>query len=102
VFERREDDLHLELPIAVWEAALGAEVEVPTLRGKVTMKIPPGTASDRTFRLPGYGVPHVRGGGSGDEYVRLRVVLPKDLTAQERAHFEGLRALRPKPPREPL
>jgi DnaJ-class molecular chaperone len=102
VFERREDDLHLELPIAVWEAALGAEVEVPTLRGKVTMKIPPGTGSDRTFRLPGYGVPHVRGGGSGDEYVRLRVVLPKDLTAQERAHFEGLRALRPKPPREPL
>ncbi|HSD28217.1 MAG TPA: DnaJ C-terminal domain-containing protein, partial [Vicinamibacteria bacterium] len=54
-FERREDDLHVEVPITVWEAALGAEVEVPTLRGKVSMKIPPETSSGRTFRLPGYG-----------------------------------------------
>ena len=65
VFERREDDLHVELPIAVWEAALGAEVEVPTLRGKVSMKIPPETSSGRTFRLPGYGVPHLKGGEGG-------------------------------------
>ena len=45
LFERREDDLHVELPIAVWEAALGAEIEVPTLRGKVAMKVPPETSS---------------------------------------------------------
>ena len=66
VFERREDDLHVELPLAVWEAALGAEVEVPTLRGKVAMKIPPETSSGRTFRLPGYGLPHLKG-GRGDQ-----------------------------------
>jgi molecular chaperone DnaJ len=100
LFERREDDLHVELPIAVWEAALGAEVEVPTLRGKVSMKIPPLTSSGRTFRLPGYGVPHVKG-GRGDQLVRVRIVVPRDLTAEERALFEQLRNLRPAPPREP-
>jgi molecular chaperone DnaJ len=101
LFERREDDIHVEVPIAVWEAALGAEVEVPTLRGKVSMKIPPATGSGRTFRLPGYGVPHVKGGGRGDELVRVRIVVPRDLTAEERALFERLRSLRPEPPREP-
>jgi molecular chaperone DnaJ len=76
-------------------------VEVPTLRGKVSMKIPPATGSGRTFRLPGYGVPHVKGGGRGDELVRVRIVVPRDLTAEERALFERLRSLRPEPPREP-
>ena len=99
-FERREDDVHLELPIAAWEAALGADIEVPTLRGKVSMKVPPETASGRTFRLPGYGVPHVRGGGRGDQLVRVKVVTPKGLTAHERALFEELRQLRPQPPRD--
>jgi molecular chaperone DnaJ len=99
LFERREDDVHVELPIAVWEAALGAEVEVPTLRGKVSMKIPPETSSGRTFRLPGYGVPHLKG-GKGDELVRVRVMVPTALSARERALFEELRGLRPAPPRD--
>jgi DnaJ-class molecular chaperone len=89
------------VPISVWEAALGAEVEVPTLRGKVSMKIPPETSSGRAFRLPGYGLPHVKGGGRGDQYVRVRVVLPRGLTDQERAVFEQLRGLRRESPREP-
>jgi DnaJ-class molecular chaperone len=100
LFERRDDDLHLELPLAVWEAALGAEVEVPTLRGKVTMKIPPETPSGKTFRLPGYGVPRLRG-GQGDQLVRVRVVVPSGLTPRERELFEELRRLRPVPPRAP-
>jgi DnaJ-class molecular chaperone len=99
VFERREDDLYVELPIAVWEAALGAEVAVPTLRGKVSMKIPPETSSGRTFRLPGYGLPHLKG-GKGDQYVRVRVVVPTGLSARERELFQELRALRPTPPRD--
>src|SRR5262249_36271290 len=98
-FERREDDLHVELPIAVWEAALGAEVEVPTLRGKVSMKIPPETSSGRTFRLPGYGMPHLQG-GKGDPYGRGRIVAPPGLSARERALFEELRTLRPTSPRD--
>ena len=100
LYERREDDVHIEVPVAVWEAALGADIEVPTLRGKVSMKIPPETSSGRTFRLPGYGLPHVKG-GRGDQYVRVRVVVPRELTARERALFEELRGLRPAPPRDP-
>jgi DnaJ-class molecular chaperone len=99
VFERREDDIHVELSLAVWEAALGAEVEVPTLRGKVSMKIPPETSSGRTFRLPGYGLPHPKG-GRGDQLVRVRIVLPRELTPRERTLFEELRGLRPTPPRD--
>ena len=102
LFERREDDLYVELPIAVWEAALGTEVEVPTLRGKVSMKIPPETSSGRVFRLPGYGLPHVKGGGRGDQYIRVRIALPPSLTAQERALFGQLRDLRRESPRESL
>jgi DnaJ-class molecular chaperone len=98
-FERRDDDVYVDLPLAVWEAALGAEVEVPTLRGKVTMKIPAETPSGRTFRLPGYGLPHLRGGGQGDELVRVKVVVPTGLSARERELFEELHRLRPVPPR---
>jgi DnaJ-class molecular chaperone len=99
VFERREDDLHVEVTLAPWEAALGTEVEVPTLRGTVTMKIPPETSSGKTFRLRGYGVPHVRGTGQGDELVRVRIVLPAGLTPRERELYEELRRQRPDPPR---
>jgi molecular chaperone DnaJ len=99
VFERREDDVYVDLPLAVWEAALGGEVEVPTLRGKVTMKVPPETSSGKTFRLPGYGFPRLRGGGQGDQLVRVKVVLPSDLAPRERELFEELRRLRPRPPR---
>ncbi|HEV8676679.1 MAG TPA: DnaJ C-terminal domain-containing protein [Methylomirabilota bacterium] len=95
-FERREDDLYVDLPLAPWEAALGAEVEVPTLRGKVSMKIPPETSSGKAFRLPGYGVPHLRGGGQGDQFVRVKVVIPTGLTPREKELFEELRRLRPR------
>jgi DnaJ-class molecular chaperone len=100
VFERRDDDLHVEVPLAMWEAALGTELEVSTLRGKVSMKIPPETASGQTFRLPGYGMPHLRGGGRGDQYVRVRIVPPRGLTPRERALFEELRGLRRETPRD--
>ncbi|MGH7318858.1 MAG: DnaJ C-terminal domain-containing protein [Candidatus Rokuibacteriota bacterium] len=100
MFERRDDDVRLELPIAVWEAALGAEIEVPTLRGKVTMRVPPETPTGKTFRLPGYGVPHLRGGGRGDQLVRVKVVVPTGLSPRERELFEDLRRLRPSPPRD--
>ena len=98
-FERREDDVHVELPLAVWEAALGAEIEVPTLRGKVTMKVPPETSSGQTFRLRGYGLPRLRDGGRGDQLVRVKLVTPQGLSDRERALFEDLRRLRPQPPR---
>ncbi|MFQ5828374.1 MAG: DnaJ C-terminal domain-containing protein [Candidatus Methylomirabilia bacterium] len=102
IFERKGYDLHVELPITVPEAALGAEVEVPTLKGKVTMKIPAGTGSGRTFRLRGYGMPHLKGGRAGDQLVKIKVVMPSGLTARERALFEELQRLRPENPRAHL
>jgi len=99
LFERKGDDIHLELPITAPEAALGASVEVPTLRGKVSMKIPPGTSSGRTFRLPGYGMPRPKNGGSGDQLVRVTIVMPSSPTPAERALYEQLRAQRGDNPR---
>src|SRR5439155_251510 len=98
-FERRGDDLHVELPITAPEAALGATIDVPTLKGKVSMKIPPGTGSGRTFRLPGYGIPRLRGRGAGDQLVRIRIVVPSSLTAEERELYEKLKATRGDDPR---
>jgi DnaJ-class molecular chaperone len=99
LFERKGDDLHLELPITAPEAALGASIEVPTLRGRVSMKIPPGTSSGRTFRLPGYGMPRVKGAGAGDELVRAKIVVPTSLTAEERELYTKLKDLRSDNPR---
>ncbi len=99
MFERKGDDLDVELPVTVAEAALGAEVEVPTLKGKVTLKIPPGTSSGRAFRLRGYGMPRLKGGGTGNLYVRIKVVVPSGLSARERQLFEELKRLRQENPR---
>ena len=99
LYERKGDDVRFELPITAPEAALGATVEVPTLRGRVSMKIPPATSSGRTFRLPGYGMPRLKGGGGGDQLVRIRIVMPNDLTAEERELYERLKALRHDNPR---
>ena len=97
--ERKGDDLHVTLPITAPEAALGTSVDVPTLRGKVSMKIPPATSSGRTFRLPGYGMPRLKGGGSGDELVGVKIVMPADLSADEKTLYEKLKALRSETPR---
>jgi DnaJ-class molecular chaperone len=99
LFERKGDDLQLELPITAPEAALGASIEVPTLRGRVSMKIPPGTGSGRMFRLPGYGMPRVKGAGAGDQLVRIKIVLPTSLTAEERELYGKLKSLRSDNPR---
>ena len=98
-FERKGDDIQLELPITTPEAALGATLEVPTLRGRVSMKIPPATSSGRTFRLRGYGMPKPKGGGAGDELVKVKVVMPSSLTEAETELYQKLQALRTDNPR---
>jgi DnaJ-class molecular chaperone len=87
VFTRRGADLERELPITLKEALLGGEVPVTTLKGKVLLRIPPGTQNGRTFRLKGQGMPHLRGDGGGDLLAKVRVVLPGPLEpeAQEAA-----------------
>jgi len=79
VFARKGHDLHRELPITLEEALLGAEVPVGTLKGRVLLTVPAGTQPGRTFRLAGQGMPHMTGGGAGDLYVKIRVVLPDAL-----------------------
>jgi curved DNA-binding protein len=105
LYERRDDDLVVEVPITVTEAALGAEIDVPTPDGKVTMTVPPETQTGRLFRLKGLGMPASRGPagpGRGDLYVRVRVVVPTGLSARERELFQELRKVRHDDPRRGL
>lgn len=89
-FERRDDDLYVDTPVALADAVLGATIEAPTLTGKVEMAIPPETQNGQLFRLRGQGMPR-RDGGSGDQFVRVKVVLPTKLSPRERELFEELR-----------
>jgi DnaJ-class molecular chaperone len=92
-FERKGDDLYEEIPVPLTDAVLGGEVEVPTLKGQVMLKIPAQTQNGRTFRLSGQGMPHLNGPGKGDLYAKVRVVLPTSLSPREKELFEELRGL---------
>jgi molecular chaperone DnaJ len=89
-FTRDGDDILYELPVNFAQAALGDELEVPTLNGKTRIKIPSGSQTGRVFRLKDKGIPHLHGSGRGDELVRLRVVTPESLTREQRQLFEEL------------
>lgn len=102
LFERTADDLTIEVPVTVSEAALGGEIEVPTLDGRITMTVLPGTQPGRRFRLKGLGMPRPRGEGRGDLYARVRIVVPTGLSARERELFEELRKARHENPRQDL
>ena len=90
LFRARGHDLEIEVPIAPWEAALGAEVDVPTLEGRVTMKVPAGSKGGQKLRLSGKGLPKP-GAGAGDLYAALDIVVPATLTDREKKLYEGLR-----------
>jgi curved DNA-binding protein len=84
-------DLEIDVPIAPWEAALGAQVEIPTLEGRVKVKVPPGSKAGQKLRLAGKGLPKP-GGGAGDLYAVLQIDVPSTLTEREKQLFEELRA----------
>jgi molecular chaperone DnaJ len=94
-FERREQDLHCTIPINLAQAALGAEIEVPTLDQPHKLKIPEGTQSGAQFRLRHKGVPLVNGSGRGDLYVHVEVQIPTRLTRDQRKLLEQLRETLP-------
>jgi DnaJ-class molecular chaperone len=96
-----DDDLRLELPVAPWEAVLGAKVTVPTLDGSVEMTIPPGSQGGQRLRLRGKGIPR-KSGGRGDLYVTLKIMVPPKPTAEERELFEKLAATSGFNPRDSL
>ena len=92
VFTVKGDDLEVELPITPWEAVLGAKVAAPTIDGKVELTIPPGAKSGQRLRLRGQGL-NKRKGGRGDEFVRLKIVVPKQVSAEERHLYEELKRI---------
>jgi molecular chaperone DnaJ len=88
LFERQGDDLFCEIPIKFTLASLGGSIEVPTLFGKASLKIPTGTQSGTTFRLREKGMPSLRGGKQGDQLVRVHVEVPQSLTPEQRKILE--------------
>ncbi|MCF6159374.1 MAG: molecular chaperone DnaJ [wastewater metagenome] len=88
VFHRQGSDIYIERTISVTEATLGTKVEVPTLDGTAVMKIPPGTQNGTLFRLRGSGMPYLRDQGYGDQYVRIFINTPRNLTKRQRELLE--------------
>jgi len=89
LFRPSEHDLYLDLPITPAEAALGASIQVPTMSGPVTLRIPPGTTSGRKMRLRGKGLPKAHD-GHGDLYAMTQIVLPSELSEREKALYQQL------------
>jgi len=95
VFERHENDLHCRIPINVAQAALGAQLHVPTLEGPHELQIPEGTQNGTQLKIKGKGVPEVQGKGRGDLIVHIDVRIPAKLTRDQRRIFEELEDMLP-------
>jgi DnaJ-class molecular chaperone len=94
LFERKGDDLYTEVSVPLAIAMLGGEVMVPSLNGNLSLKIPPETQNSKVFRLAGKGMPKLGDSGHGNMFAKVKVVLPTDLSDEERKLFERLRSLR--------
>jgi len=102
VFKRDGNDILLDLPITFTEAALGANVKVPTLDGAVSLKMPAGTQEGKSFRLRGKGTPSPAGGGRGDMLIKVRIAVPNKLNAKEKEALGKFAELHKENPREHL
>ncbi|MDH4099057.1 MAG: DnaJ domain-containing protein [Nitrospirota bacterium] len=101
-FERKGNDLYCTMPVTASEAALGAKVEVPTTAGVVTLTVPPGTQSGQKLRLKGKGVPAMKGGTPGDQYVVISITVPRKLDARTEELFREIKRLHPENPRQEI
>jgi DnaJ-class molecular chaperone len=102
LFERKDSNVHVELPVSLAEAVLGGRIEVPTIDGAVSMTVPKGSNSGTTLRLKGRGILDPKGGQRGDQYVRLRVVLPKSADPELEELVRRWAASHPYDPRAEL
>lgn len=100
VFWREGADIYCDIPITIYEAALGATIEVPTVGGKANMKIPEGTESGQKFRLKEKGAPYLGKSGIGDQYVIVQIALPKKLDKETKKWLEEWAQKRPYNPRK--
>ena len=94
-FERHGDNLHVTVPVPLATAVLGGEVQVPTPKGKLALKIPTETQNGRVFRLSGQGMPHLGKSTRGDLLAKINVVLPTKLSDKEKELFRQLSEIRP-------
>ncbi|MGQ9472798.1 MAG: DnaJ C-terminal domain-containing protein, partial [Candidatus Caldatribacteriaceae bacterium] len=101
-FRREGDNVLLEVPLTVAEAALGTEIEIPTLGGRIKMRVPPETQNGTVFRLRRLGFPKLKGEGKGDQLVKVQIVIPKGLTEREKKLLEEFSSLRRENPRQHL
>ena len=102
LFWREGNRIFCEIPVTVTEAVLGADIEVPTVSGKARLHIPEGTQGGQKFRLKKKGVSGPKGGGRGDQIVRVRIVLPVSANGRSKELLEEFAKLHPENPREPL
>ncbi|CAM2006670.1 molecular chaperone DnaJ [Acanthopleuribacter pedis] len=101
-FERKGENLYCQVPISFVEATLGAKVQVPTIDGSATIKIPPGTQTGQKFRIRGKGVPALRGEQTGDQFVEVRVQVPRLRDERSKELLREFETLNPENPRENL
>jgi curved DNA-binding protein len=91
LFRREKDDLYIKQKIKFSESVLGTEIEVPTIdKKRLRLKIPPGTQNNAKFRLKGYGLPHMKGGGRGDAYAEISIAVPQKINKKQRSIVESL------------
>jgi molecular chaperone DnaJ len=103
LYERRGNDLVIDVPVTYPEAALGTTVEVPTPYGdRLSLKVKPGAQDGTLLRMRGHGAPKLNGSGRGDLLARLRLVVPKKLTKKEKEALEELQKASRQNPREEL
>lgn len=103
IFRRDGDDIYVTVPVAAWEAALGAKIEVPTIDGRSQLRVPPGTQSGQKLRLREKGVPSAtREGDRGDEIVEIKVAVPEARDLKVRELWQELQKLNPVDPRAEL
>jgi len=95
LFQRSGNDLHVEVKVPLVVAMLGGEVQVPSPKGKLALKVPPETQNGRVFRLAGRGMPHLGNSSRGDLLAKVNIVLPAGLSAKEKELFKQLGELRP-------
>ena len=101
-FERKGDNFYVKVPITVSEAGLGAKVEVPTIDGPTTIRIPPGTQSGQRLRIRGQGAPSLRSSQRGDQFVEVEIKVPRVADERSKEILRELERLNPADPRSEL
>jgi molecular chaperone DnaJ len=102
VFKRKGDDIYLDLPVTFSEAALGAKIEVPNLDGIASMTLPPGTQGGQRLKLSGKGMPSRKSGARGNQYVDIKIIVPKNLDSKAKEKIRDIEALYKENPRKGL